>query len=253
MTDLVSVITPAYNAQAYLEEAILSVIVQSYENWEMIIVDDASGDRTAEIAEMYARKEARIRVIKLTENSGAAIARNRAIEAAKGRYIAFLDADDCWLPHKLETQITFMHSHALAFTYSAYVLIDEKGETQGEFIPKAEICYDDLLKTCDIGCLTAIYDTKAVGKVTMPLLRRRQDYAAWLHIFRKIGCSKGVLEPLARYRLRGDSISSNKIKAAYYQWRVYREVERLSLFRSAYSFAWYVYYGLRKYKKEHTL
>jgi len=246
---MVSIITPSYKSEKFISETIKSVLFQTYKNWEMIIVDDCSPDNSNEIIEEYCKKDSRIKLIKLEKNSGPAVARNRAIKEAKGRYIAFLDADDLWKPEKLEKQLLFMNENNLAFTYSSYDLIDEDNSDIGTFITKETITYEDMLKTCSVGCLTAIYDTEKLGKVYMPLIRKRQDYGLWLKILKKIGRTKGIVEPLAIYRIRKDSVSSNKIKAAQYQWKIYREVEKLNFFQSIYYFIHYAFNGVIKYKK----
>jgi len=245
---LISIITPSYKSEKFISLTIESVLNQSYQNWEMIIVDDVSPDNTNKIIEEYIKKDSRIKLIKLEKNSGPAMARNRAIEEAKGRYIAFLDADDLWNNDKLEKQIKFMEDNNLSFTYSSYNLIDENGNELGNFKTKEKIDYKGMLKTCSVGCLTAIYDTKKLGKVYMPLIRKRQDYGLWLKILKEIDSTKGILESLATYRILKDSVSSNKIKAAQYQWKIYREVEKLNIFRSIYYFLYYTYHGIVKYK-----
>ena len=141
-----------------------------------------------------------------------------------------------------------MVENELSLTYSSYRLIDIKAKNLGVFITKREINYKNMLKTSSIGCLTAIYDTAKIGKVYMPHIRKRQDYGLWLKILRKVGSTKGMLEPLATYRVLENSVSSNKLKAAQYQWRIYREVESLSLFQSLYYFIQYAYHGVMKYK-----
>jgi teichuronic acid biosynthesis glycosyltransferase TuaG len=244
----VSIITPSFKSEQFVSKTIESVLCQTYENWEMIIVDDCSPDNSNIIIEDYCKKDCRIKLIKLEKNSGPAIARNRAIEEAKGRYIAFLDADDLWKPEKLEKQINFMKENNLAFTYSSYELIDENDNFLGKYITKDLITYKELLKTNVIGCLTAIYDIEKLDKVFMPNILKRQDYGLWLKILKQINSTKGILEPLAIYRIRKNSVSSNKLKAAQYQWKIYREVEKLNFFKSLYYFSWYIYYGLRKYK-----
>ena len=246
--ELVSIITPSYKSERFISQTIESVLAQTYKNWEMIIVDDVSPDNSNEIIEEYSKKDSRIKLIKLEKNSGPAVARNRAIEEAKGRYIAFLDADDLWHPEKLEKQIAFMSKNDLAFTYSSYNLMDEEGNSLGSFKTKEKITYSEMLKTCSVGCLTAIYDTKKLGKVYMPNILKRQDYGLWLKILKEINTTKGIVEPLGTYRILKNSVSSNKINAAKYQWKIYREVEKLSLVKSAYYFVQYAYYGFKKYK-----
>jgi glycosyltransferase involved in cell wall biosynthesis len=244
----VSIITPSYKSERFISQTIESVLAQTYQNWEMIIVDDVSPDNSNKIIEEYIKQDSRIKLIKLEKNSGPAIARNRAIEEAQGRYIAFLDADDLWMPEKLEKQIKFMTDNDLAFTYSSYDLIDEDGNDLGSFVTKEFISYEGMLKTCSVGCLTAIYDTKKLGKVYMPNILKRQDYGLWLKILKEIKTTKGMLEPLATYRILKNSVSSNKIKAAQYQWKIYREVEKLNIFQSVYYFIQYAYHGVMKYK-----
>ena len=247
MKDLVSIITPSYSSEKFISATIESVLNQTYKNWEMIIVDDCSPDNSNEIIESYMKKDSRIKLIKLEKNSGPAVARNRAIEEAKGRYIAFLDADDLWISDKLEKQIDFMQKNDLIFTYSAYKLIDENDNYLGEFIPPEIVSYYSILKTNPIGCLTAIYDTQKLGKICMPNVLKRQDYGLWLKILKKIKQTKGILEPLAIYRLRKNSVSSNKFKAAQYQWKIYREVEKLNVLKSIYYFTHYAIKGILKY------
>ncbi|QSZ42369.1 glycosyltransferase [Sulfurimonas aquatica] len=248
MKALISIITPSYNSSRFIAQTIESVLAQTYKNWEMIIVDDVSADGSNEIIEEYCKKDNRIKLIKLEKNSGPAEARNRAIQEAQGRYITFLDADDLWISEKLEKQIKFMNENNLPFTYSSYYLIDEDNNNLGKFITKGEISYSSMLKTCSVGCLTAIYDTQKLGKVYMPLIRKRQDYGLWLKILKDIKTSKGMLEPLATYRILENSVSSNKIKAAQYQWKIYREIEKISLLKSIYYFIQYSYNGIIKYK-----
>ncbi|WP_404401811.1 glycosyltransferase [Idiomarina seosinensis] len=244
--ELVSVIMPSFNSATCIERTIRSVQAQTHANWELLITDDCSTDNTVEIVESLAKSDARIKLSRLPNNSGAAVARNEAIKRAKGRYIAFLDADDRWLESKLEAQITFMQQHSVALCYSAYHTIKD-GSRVNTFIPPASIGYKDLLKTCSIGCLTAIYDVQYVGKRYMPLIRKRQDFALWLDILRDGTVAKGLKKPLAEYTL-GGGISQNKLKVLQYQWSVYRDVEKLSLLTSCYYFFCYGINGLIKYR-----
>lgn len=211
--ELVSIITPSYKSEKFISQTIESVLAQTYQNWEMLIVDDASPDNSNEIIEEYCKKDSRIKLIKLEKNSGPAVARNRAIEEAKGRFIAFLDADDLWKPEKLEKQIKFMKEKDCALSYSAYETMSEEGVPQNKFLnPPLKISYEDLLKSNYIGCLKSIYDIQKVGKVYMPLIKKRQDYGLWLRILKKTEFAYGLNEPLAIYRIMSDSVSSNKFK-----------------------------------------
>lgn len=236
MTPVVSIVTPVHNGAAFIRETIASVQAQTMGDWELLVVDDASEDGSAMIIDELAAQDSRIRVFRLESNGGAAVARNTAIEAARGRFIAFLDGDDLWLPHKLDRQLAFMRDNDAAFSYAAYERVDENGRYLSPVGVPARLRYRDLLKTCYVGCLTAMYDTKVFGKRYMPLIRRRQDYALWLELLREGGTGLGLNEVLGVYRVRSDSVSSNKASTSLYTWRMYREVEGLSLARSAWCF-----------------
>lgn len=246
--ELVSIITPNYNSEKFIAETIDSVLSQTYSNWEMIIVDDVSSDKGIEIAQKYINCDDRIKLIKLEKNSGPAVARNRAIEEAKGRYIAFLDADDLWSPKKLETQISFMNKRQCGLSYTSYNLINEDGVSLGKFIVPGHISYTDLLKTNSIGCLTAMYDTEVIGKTYFPNIIKKQDFALWLQILQRIDRAEGVIESLATYRIRKVSVSSNKIKNTVFIWKIFREHIQLNLGKSIYYFIHYTVNGLKKYK-----
>lgn len=242
---LVSVITPSYNAESFLSQAIESVIAQTYPYWEMIVIDDGSTDNTTVIAETYASKNKKIKLIKFEKNKGVAVARNTGIENASGRYIAFLDSDDLWLPIKLERQIIFMEENDLYLTYSSYYVTDEIGKLKGIRRVKENITYNDLLKTNWIGNLTGIYDASKLGKIFMENVKH-EDYTLWLKILRKVKFTKGILEPLAKYRILSNSYSSNKLRTALWTWNIYRKIERLNYMKSLYYFMHYVYYGIKK-------
>lgn len=237
---LVSVITPAYNAARFICETMDSVRAQTYENWEMIIVDDQSSDDTVQLVKQYEQKDNRIRLVQLNQNSGSAIARNTAMDHANGRYIAFLDSDDRWLPKKLQKQLGFMQENDLAFTFTKYVRMHENGElTNGISKAPVKLSYDDLMKRCVIGCLTVMLDREKIGEERMVNIRTRQDYAFWLTITRKGFYAYGLPEVLAEYRLVADSISSNKIKAAKRNWYVFRVVEKQPLYKAIWYFSHY--------------
>ncbi|MCC5919856.1 MAG: glycosyltransferase family 2 protein [Cyclobacteriaceae bacterium] len=246
MSKLVSIITPLHNSAPFVTETIESVINQTYPHWEMIIVDDCSEDKGTDIVKEYAKKDRRIRLIENESNLGPAKTRNRAIEQSKGDYIAFLDSDDLWAPTKLAIQLEFMQSNKYAFTYTEYFKISEDGKPQGTQLIPNKLNYKELLKTCPIGCLTVIYDAKQLGKVYMPIIDKRQDYALWLKILKTLPYAHGLKEKLATYRVRKSSVSSNKLKAAGYQWRVYREIESLGLIKSCFYFVNYFLSGIKK-------
>jgi len=243
-----TVVTPSYNVSTFIIKTINSVISQENVDWELIIVDDCSTDNSVEIINSFVEQDSRIKLIQLSENSGAAVARNTAIEAAQGRYIAFLDSDDIWLSNKLEQQINYMQSNEIAFSYSAYEKIDEVGRVIGNVGVPDKLGYTDLLKVCSVGCLTAIYDTRMLGKVYMPLIRKRQDLGLWLRILKKIPYAYATPGVLAQYRVRDDSISANKKVAAQYTWKLYREVEGLNFLRASYYFTHYAVNGVLRTK-----
>ena len=244
---MVSVITPSYNCAKYISDTIDSVINQTYKNWEMIIVDDNSSDNSNEIIEKYVQRDNRIKFIKLEKNSGPAVARNRAIEEATGRYIAFLDADDLWMSDKLQKQIDFMQSYNYELTYTAYETMREDGvNLHHTVIPPKKLNYQELLKANRIGCLSAIYDSKRIGKVYMPLIKKRQDYGLWLKILKKVDYAYGMDEVLGRYRVMSNSVSSNKLNLLKYNYRLFREYEKFSALKSFYYLMWNVYIKIMK-------
>lgn len=250
MNELVSIITPSFGSEKFISAAIESVMNQSYKNWEMIIVDDQSPDDSNKVIEQYCFSDKRIKLIKLNGNVGPAKSRNKAIEEASGRYIAFLDADDLWADKKLEKQLGFMSKYNVKLSYTAFQMIDEQcSASLGAFtgVP-SKVSYWDLLKTCHIFCSSVIYDSKHLGKLYMPDIPKRQDFALWLKILKEVDFAYGIDEVLMFYRVRKGSVSGNKFKAARYQWLVYRNVEKLSIFRSAYNFLFYVFFGLKKYR-----
>jgi glycosyltransferase involved in cell wall biosynthesis len=247
MNDLVSIITPSYNSEKFISKTIKSVLAQTYKKWEMIIVDDTSSDNSNEIIEAFVRNDKRIKLFKLKKNSGPAVTRNVAIQEAKGKYIAFLDADDLWKPNKLEDQIAFMKKNNIAFTYSSYNTIDEEGKSLDKIInPPVSLTYNDMLKENLIGCLTAIYDVDKIGKQFMPLIRKRQDYGLWLSILKNIPKAYKAPGVLAKYRVLNQSISSNKVGLLKYNFELFYKHEKLSFLESIYYVGWNVYRKIRK-------
>ncbi|CAL2077271.1 glycosyltransferase [Tenacibaculum dicentrarchi] len=250
MNNKVSIITPSYNSEKFISETIEGILNQSYTNWELLITDDGSTDKTIDIVKEYQKKTDRIKLFQLEENGGAGIARNNSIKNATGRFIAFCDSDDVWKSDKLEKQLSFMLKKDLSFTYCAYQKMDEKGVKGAEIFPPQKTTFNSLLKTCTIGCLTAIYDTDRLGKRYMPTIRKRQDYGLWLTIFKDIKHTEGIYdEVLAYYRVRSNSISSNKFKAASYHYKVLRECGEVSFIKSVYYFIYYSINGVVKYLK----
>lgn len=248
MMFLCTIVTPMYNSGFFLERTIQSVLLQIYTNWELILVDDCSGDNSTRIAQEYIKIDKRIKLIQLDKNSGAAAARNKAIEAAFGCFIAFLDSDDLWGPDKLEKQVQFMVDQDIAFSFSAYEKIDETGNVFGTVGVPKKTGYHDLLKTCSIGCLTAMYDVEKLGKVYMPVNTKREDFATWLSILKKVDYAYGMPDVLAQYRVYASQSSAKKAKMAKENWRLYRDIEQLGVFKSAYYFTHYAVRGVLRTK-----
>lgn len=244
----VTIITPLYNCSDFLDDTLNSVLAQTYQNWEVIMVDDCSSDNSVLIAQEFVEKDHRIKLIQLERNSGAAVARNKAIEAATGRFIAFLDSDDLWMPNKLEKQVQFMLDQNIAFSFSAYEKIDEKGVPFDIVSVPEKINYKQLLKTNVIGCLTAMYDVEQLGKVYMPVNTKREDFATWLTILKQVDYAYGMPDVLAQYRVYASQSSAKKTKMAKENWRLYRDIEKLGLLKSAYYFLHYAVRGVLRTK-----
>jgi teichuronic acid biosynthesis glycosyltransferase TuaG len=220
---LVSVIIPSFNSEKYISETIQSVQKQTYKNWEIILVDDASTDKTVTIINEIMIEENRIQLFTLNTNSGTGMARNFALSKAKGRYISFLDADDVWKPQKLEKQIHFLQENNLPFTFSFYDCIDEDGNHLNKRIesPK-KLSFRQLFFCNYVGNLTGIYDVDYFGKIAISSIRKRQDWMHWLTILKKIKTAQPIPESLAFYRIRKDSISASKFDLLKHNFAVYR-------------------------------
>jgi len=244
----VSVVMPVHDAETTLAASIASVRGQTHTDWRLVLVDDASSDGSRGIAEAAVANDGRIELVHLPEQGGAAVARNTAIERAEGRFIAFCDADDLWLPTKLERQLAFGEATGSPLTFTSYTKVHGNAEVDaatwggGDRVVRARdtVTYRDLRLQNYIGCSTAMYDTEVFGKRLMPLIERRQDYGLWLDLLRDGAVARGLDEVLVLYREGGrSSLSSNKLKAATYNWRIYREVEGWSLPVSAFAFVNY--------------
>ncbi|GLI56799.1 glycosyl transferase [Propionigenium maris DSM 9537] len=230
-----SIITPMYNAEQYIGETICSILDQTYANWEAIVIDDNSTDNGAEIVEKFVEKDSRIKLIKLQENVGGAVARNMGIKAAKGDYIAFLDSDDLWHPEKLNKQVQFMENNNYSLTYTWYEKIDVNGNSLEKIMrSKNRVNYEEMLKYNYIGCLTAMYSVKRLGKIYMPEIGKRHDYALWLEILKRTEFAYCLEETLAQYRLVQGSLSSSKISLINYHWALFRRIEKFGPIKSSY-------------------
>lgn len=241
--ELVSIIVPCYKCISFIEECIKSVIQQTYTNWELIIIQDGpcKGDLKRVISKF---KDSRITLINLQVNQGAAKARNQGIAAARGRFIAFLDSDDAWCDNKLENQIKFMVSKNVKLTYCAYTKIDELGNEIGLIIPPIKVTYTKLLETNYIGCSTLIYDSSFFGKVFMPINTKREDYATWLNLLKKIKYAYRVDSSMSKYRIHQNQSSLNKFHMAKENWKLYRHHEGLNFLKASYFFINYAVRGI---------
>jgi len=246
-TPLISVITPVYNAEKYIFETMDSVINQTFENFEYILIDDCSPDNSAEIIKQFQKQDSRIKYIKLEENSGAAVARNTGIENAQGRYVAFIDSDDKWYPAKLEEQLRYMETENKAFTYTKFELINDDGSLKKEAaqIPE-KFDYSGLLKNTAIACSTVMIDTDVIKDIKMPLVRKGQDTATWLKILRNHDYAYLVDKTLNQYRSVEGSLSSNKVQALKRTWNTYRNIEKLPLPKACYYFTAYVFNAIKR-------
>ena len=242
---LVSIIMPAYNAATYLPSAIQSVFEQSYSNWELLVVDDASTDSTLHVANSFAEKDSRVRVFPQSENGGVTAARNKALQMAGGDYLAFLDADDLWDSEKLLKQVGYMTHNNTLICYCGYRRINEEGRIVGRVSPPLKVTYSDMLKSNFIGNLTGIYNAKVLGKQYLEDFGH-EDYIAWLELIKVAGEASSVDEELASYRVYRGSTSSNKLRTISWQWRIYRESQALGLVKSSWLIACYGIYAILK-------
>lgn len=243
----VSVIIPVYNKERYLANTIESIINQSYKDWEIILVDDCSTDNSAKTISRYTEKYPNIVYHKQEKNGGAAVARNTALTLAKGRYAAFLDADDEWYPNKLEKQLEFMASNNTMMSCTALECVDEDGKPLNSIRPvKRDISYEFLLKNTMIATSTVIVDRNKTGDFQMPLRRRGQDYATWLKLLRSGENCLGLNDVLTKYRVMKDSLSSNKWSSIKQVWEIQTINEGINKFKASINIGFFIFNALRK-------
>lgn len=246
MGDLVSIIMPSYNTSQYIAETIQSVIDQSYQNWELIIVDDCSTDNTDYVVSKI--NDQRITFLKNKKNSGAAVSRNRALREAKGKWIAFLDSDDLWKPDKLEKQIQFMKKNNYSFSYTNYEEIDVNGnDTYVKVTGPKRITKTGMFNYCWPGCLTVMYDASKIGLIQIHDIKKNNDYAMWLKVCQKADCYL-LDEYLAKYRKgRSGSISTHSIKTMIsWHYKLYRETEEMGAVKSLFNTGRNLVFGFYK-------
>lgn len=229
MADMISVIVPVYNSARFVREAVISVLAQTYQEFELIVIDDGSIDGSGEILKELARNDDRIKFLKRhCPSGGPAIPRNMGLEMAKGRFVAFLDSDDIWDPKKLEVQVKFMLEKKAAISYTGYQRIGENGEGLRRVSVPEVMSYNALLKNTAIATSSVMLDRDIVGEVRF-FRQGHEDYALWLRIVRKNSRCFGLNEELLKYRVVEGSVSSGKIKSAIWVWRIYRKSEGLSV------------------------
>ena len=245
MKDLVSIIVPVYNAAKYVKATVMSVINQTYENWELLLVDDGSTDGSSEIIKQMEKEDSsgRIKVLLPKEHGTAARARNHGISKSQGRYIAFLDADDLWENRKLEKELTFMKEKQVGFVFTGYEFANADGDGLGKIVKvPATLSYRQALKNTTIFTSTVLFDTEIVDKelIYMPEIKS-EDTATWYRILRNGHTAYGLNENLVKYRRVANSLSSNKIEAVRRIWNLYRKAEKLSVIYSAYNFVFWAF------------
>lgn len=245
--ELVSIIMPMHNSAKYIGEAITSVINQTYDNWELLVIDDVSNDNSCDIVREYIKRDNRIHLLFNDNHTGRPSSpRNMGVNYAKGRYIAFLDSDDMWFPEKLEQQIPLFDDDNVAIVYSNYEKMDEDGQRANRIVKApATATYNMLLSGNVIGNLTGVYDQKKVGKMEFFDIHH-EDYVLWLSILKKGFIAKNTNTTTAAYRIVSNSISANKLQVLPWQWNIYRDIEQLSFLRSAYHF---VNYAIKAFLK----
>ncbi len=250
MDKLISIIVPVYNVEKYIKETMDSVLAQTYPHWELLLVEDCGSDNTAQIIADYMEQlqDERIRLIRQPQNGGAAKARNRGLQEAGGRYIAYLDADDLWVPEKLEHELAFMQEKDAAFAFTGYEFADERGVGTGKIVRVPEtLNYEQALSNTTIFTTTVMFDTEKIPKadLEMPIIKS-EDTALWFKVLRKGYLAYGLDENLVKYRRAGKSLSSNKIEALRRIWNLYRKAEGLSVPRSAWHFCFWAVRAVKR-------
>jgi teichuronic acid biosynthesis glycosyltransferase TuaG len=244
----VSIITPAYNAARFVSEAIESVRRQTYREWEMLVIDDCSGDETRDVVRSFVRTDGRVKLIEQPSNGGPASARQAGLSAASGRYIAFLDSDDFWLPPKLGRQLAFMQEREAAISFTQFRRISVDGCRVGKLIGVPDrLGYRQLLRNTAMATSTVVLDREKTGPFSMKATYY-DDFVLWLEILRRGFVAHGLQEDLMRYRVASGSWSRNKLRSALWVWRTYQQVEKLSVPYSAWCFAGYLWNAVSKYR-----
>lgn len=244
--DLVSIVVPVYNAEKYLQATIENILKQSYQNWELILVNDCSSDESKKVARPYLSKK--IKWVDLKKNSGPAIARNKGVEKASGRFICFQDADDLWDKEKLKKQVSFMQKNNCAFSFTGYEFANENGKPNGKkvFVPE-KMAYKQALKNTTISTITVMFDMNKLKKkdILMPNIEA-EDTATWWRVLKSVDAAYGLNEILSYYRRSLGTNSSNKVVAAKRAWKLYRVNENFGVAKSLYYFSFYAFNAVRR-------
>ena len=248
--DLISIVVPVYRAERYIEETMDCVRAQTYPHWELLLVEDCGPDRSREVIQEYIRRtgDERIRLLMQPTNQGAARARNLGVNEAKGRYLAYLDADDLWVPDKLEKELAFLKERQVAFVFTGYEFADENGKGTGKIVRVPEtITYKEALKNTTIFTSTVMFDMEQLSKeqLQMPQIKS-EDTALWWRILREGYVACGFNENLVKYRRAGKSLSSNKLEAVRRIWNLYRKAEGMSVINSAYHFCFWAVRAVKR-------
>lgn len=250
MGDLVSIIVPVYNAENFIKETMDCVLAQTYAHWELLLVEDCSNDNTVTLIQRYMEEtgDPRIRLIRQPSNLGAASARNRGLKEAGGRYISYLDADDLWVPQKLERELAFMKEKDAAFAFTGYEFADENGRGTGKVVHVPEtLTYRQALSNTTIFTTTVMFDTEKLPpkQLEMPIVKS-EDTALWFKVLRSGVTAYGLDENLVKYRRAGRSLSSNKLEALRRIWNLYRRTEGLGMLSSAWHFCFWAFRAVKR-------
>lgn len=246
--EIVSIITPCYNSEEFIGDTYLSIKSQTYTYWEWIIVDDYSLDGSLDLLRSF--EDPRIKIIESIENRGAACARNKGLEIAKGRYITFIDSDDLWKETFLEKSVNFLQNNNESLVYASYHRVNEQLlPLLEDFIAIDKVDSRRILYNCPIPMLTSMYDQIEIGKIYFPNIELREDHAMWIILLSKIKYARAIKEPLAYYRIRENSVSRNKFKIAVKQYNLYRKFMNMNVVQAAFYTACWALNGLKKYGK----
>lgn len=246
--DLVSIITPCYNSEQFIAETYQSIYNQTYKNWEWIIVDDCSKDKSVELIKSF--EDDRIKLFVQDNNFGAAVARNKALDFAKGKYITFIDSDDLWLPDFLKITINYLQNNNENLVYTSYRRVDEElNFALDDFIAIDKVSRNRILYNCPIPMLTSVYNSSEIGIVKFPDVELREDHAMWIDLLERTKHARAINESLAVYRMRSNSASRNKWNIAIKQYNVYRKYLKMNFIKSSYYTFFWALNGLKKYGK----